>query len=113
MEQAGLTQKELAAATGLAQSTVSHYMRGARSAPRVEEVLALATYFKVSIEWLLGADAPPPAERPDPARDELDRRNAELRTVITNIEEQLTRLRALASPPKRARLKPPAPDADS
>lgn len=113
MERAGLTQKDLAAATGLAQSTVSHYVRGARSAPRVEEVLALANHFQVSIEWLLGADGPPPADRPDPARDELDRRNAELRTVITNIEAQLTRLRSLAGPPKRPRQKRASPDTAS
>ena len=52
----GLTQQQLAAATGLSQSTISHYLRGTRALPRAEELFALSRHFAVTMEWLLGVD---------------------------------------------------------
>ena len=50
----GISQRELAAATDLTPQSVSNYVRGTRSLPGAEELYALAKYFQVTMESLLG-----------------------------------------------------------
>lgn len=52
----GISQRQLAAATKLTPQSVSNYVRGTRSLPGAEELYALAKYFGVSMESLLGPD---------------------------------------------------------
>ena len=51
----GLTQVALARAVGVSHVTINNYLRGIRSLPRAEELLALARVLEVTMEWLLGA----------------------------------------------------------
>ncbi len=51
--EAGLSQRQLAEATGLTKSSVNMYERGERE-PGLQTVTALANYFKVDIDYLLG-----------------------------------------------------------
>ena len=52
----GISQRQLAEATKLTPQSVSNYVRGTRSLPGAEELYALAKYFGVSMESLLGPD---------------------------------------------------------
>ena len=93
----GLTQQQLAAATGLSQSTISHYLRGTRALPRAEELFALSRHFAVTMEWLLGVEDAALAANPvadvkaAPAVD-----NAALLQVADTLHEQVERLRQMA-----------------
>jgi transcriptional regulator with XRE-family HTH domain len=51
MDTSGKTQKELAAALGLSEGALINYKRD--STPKSHELLAIAQYFGVSMEWLL------------------------------------------------------------
>ena len=60
----GLTQTQLAAATGLQRGNLSHYEKD-KIKPAAEALIALSTFFNVSADWLLtgeekakGADLP-------------------------------------------------------
>lgn len=53
--QAGLTLKELGAALGLAESTVSLYENDKRN-PDVQTLIRFADYFSVSVDFLLGRE---------------------------------------------------------
>jgi transcriptional regulator with XRE-family HTH domain len=69
---AGLSQPELATALGLSsRSTIAGIETGADRAG-IELMIAIADYFKVPMDWLLGRDVPPGSptvgkliERPD------------------------------------------------
>ena len=93
----GLTQQQLAAATGLSQSTISHYLRGTRALPRAEELLALSRHFGVSMEWLLGADEESVQKSPAVAvKDAPIVEGSTLLQVADALHEQVKRLRQLA-----------------
>ncbi len=49
----GLTVKGLAGEVNISHITISRYLNGHRE-PELKYVLALAQYFRVSIDWLLG-----------------------------------------------------------
>lgn len=59
----GLTKRDFAARCGIDRTTVSELLsRSAGRAPRLETLLAVATTFEVSLDWLVGAvDEPNPA----------------------------------------------------
>lgn len=57
----GMTQKELAAQTGVTEAAVSHYIKGDRI-PRSSVVLKLADALKVSVDELMGPDKVPDFE---------------------------------------------------
>ena len=103
ISKAGITQMQLAAETGVSQSAISHYVRGARATPRVEEVLALAGYFKISAEWLFGTDQSGSDDAVNRSGEDLDARDAELRTVVVALEEQVKKLRVLVTAKGRRR----------
>ena len=48
-----MTQKELAQATGLSQSAIAYWENG-KSLPNALAVIALAKFFHVSIDYLIG-----------------------------------------------------------
>ena len=92
-----LTQRQLAVAIGISQSAISQYLNGMRAAPGVEEAIALASHFGVTVDWLLGVDSSPlarPAARETEARA---KRDAELEQVAKTLEEQAVKLRKLLS----------------
>ncbi len=89
----GVTQGQLAEATGISPAALSNYLRGARSVPRVEELATLARYFAVSMEWLLGIEEPSDGQISPLAADApvpLDRRK--LRAVSKQMRRQVDRL---------------------
>lgn len=53
MAQRGLTQKELAGCLGVSPSTLGNYIRGERRPPQAV-LLSLASYFHVTVDFLLG-----------------------------------------------------------
>ena len=62
----GLTQQQLAAATGVSQASISGYLNG-RRLPGPGELLVLARHFGVSLEYLLGAENLNQAKEPAPS----------------------------------------------
>lgn len=56
-KQRGITMKELGKVVGVAESTISHYETGKRQ-PDNHTLLALAEYFGVSVDYLLGKPQP-------------------------------------------------------
>lgn len=56
----GLTQMDLAKKLGVAKSTISMYENGQRE-PEFETLEALADYFNVTMDFLLGRDVKNPA----------------------------------------------------
>lgn len=55
---AGLTQDELAAEIGLSRSTIAGIESGGASAG-FQSMVAIADYFKVPLDWLVGRRCPP------------------------------------------------------
>lgn len=51
----GYTQKDVAAQTGIAQSSISQYESGKRS-PQLDIVISLAKFYNVCIDYFVGAD---------------------------------------------------------
>ena len=102
LEERGMTQLALAKAAGVSHATISNYLRGARTSPRAEEVLAMARVLEVTMEWLLGAgeesDKPTlkvgpgalaRAEQPSPLCAVPE---AELRDLVRRLREQADQL---------------------
>ena len=60
MEKRGVTQQQLAAACNISPSVISDYLGTRRSlklrTPKVDKLLSIADYFKVSVDYLLGKD---------------------------------------------------------
>lgn len=65
-KRAGITMKELGTKIGVAESTISQYETGKRQ-PDYETLLKISEFFGVSVDYLLGVDAPAAA----PATPEL------------------------------------------
>ena len=53
LRERGLTQREFATEIGISEITVSRYMHGVRS-PSYSTMIAIARYFGVTIEYILG-----------------------------------------------------------
>lgn len=53
LSERGISQRQLALATGISQQSVNNYVRGVTQLPGAEELLALARYFAVPMESLL------------------------------------------------------------
>ena len=58
-EQAGITQGELAKIIGVSRMSVTHW-ETERAEPFYEAVIKMADYFKVTTDYILGRDNPPP-----------------------------------------------------
>ena len=99
-----LTQRQLAEATGMSQSAISQYLSGMRAAPGVDEAIAIAIHFKVTVDWLLGVDPSTLVRPADPDSELRAKRDAELEQVAKTLEEQAVKLRSLLSTAKKARL---------
>jgi transcriptional regulator with XRE-family HTH domain len=56
IKESDLTQKELAAAIGVAESAIVNYKRG--RVPKAEELLKIAQHFGVTVDWLLTGKGP-------------------------------------------------------
>lgn len=53
-DERGLTQEELSAKTGVSFPTISRYEKGHRDEPKLSILKALANFFNVSIDYLVG-----------------------------------------------------------
>ena len=60
----GITMKELGDRLGVSESAISHYETGKRQ-PDFETLLRLGEFFGVSVDYLLGLDAPPTVSKDD------------------------------------------------
>lgn len=75
-KETGLTQREVASETGVAQSLIARYETG-KLEPNIETLGILADFYKVSVDWLLGtkgsanSDYPP---RIKPPKDHISER---------------------------------------
>lgn len=63
-----LNYAEIMAATGIPRPTLYRYMHYDR-VPDINSVAALAKYFCVSVDWLIGQSSDPRGVLPDEARD--------------------------------------------
>ena len=71
----GITQAELGKILGVSPSTIGMYEQG-RRAPDKTSLIALARFFNVTTDYLLGNDAAPSQHAPAPSS--LDQETAEL-----------------------------------
>ncbi len=99
----GISQRQLAAATKLTPQSVSNYVRGTRSLPGAEELYALAKYFGVSMESLLGPnDAQQTAEDVKkvacmpPSKSALRRIAKQMERASEELKSQAKKLNELA-----------------
>lgn len=53
LDEKGVSQRQLALATGVSQQTVNNYLRGVTKLPGAEELLALSRYFGLPMEHFL------------------------------------------------------------
>ena len=76
-----LTDRELGAALGVSQSTVSAWRTGLRT-PKPPTVAAVARYFGVTPEWLSGADV----EKYPPALQQPEKHTVEARIISHGVD---------------------------
>lgn len=73
-ESRGVQQKQLADATGLVRQAIRNYELGERTPP-LSALIALADYFDVSIDYLVGRTddptPPPPSALKDVGKDDV------------------------------------------
>lgn len=55
--QKGLSQREVGEAVGLSRVSLSHYELG-KSAPQVFNLICIADYYQVSLDYLVGREWP-------------------------------------------------------
>lgn len=75
------TQTEVAKILGITYQAYAHYEKG-RHAPSPEQLVILANYFNVTVDYLLGREKPAPGDLPEGAAETK-------KTSITPIEEQM------------------------
>jgi len=56
MDARGVQQNVLADAIGVTPATISRTLNGKRDEPKVQMIVEIASYFNVSIDWLLGME---------------------------------------------------------
>ena len=56
LSERGVSQRQVALATGLSQQTVNNYLRAVSKLPGAHELLALSRYFGVSMEYFVVGD---------------------------------------------------------
>lgn len=80
----GVTMKDVGAAIGVSEATVSLYERGLRS-PSYEVLLKLGEYFDVSVDYLLnGADSPAISEMDDDSHSLAKAQQALVKAIEQN-----------------------------
>lgn len=80
LKSSGMSQKQLAVALGVSEASVVNYKRG--QLPKAEELLRMAQFFDVSMEYLLTGD------------DHHEIPDAQWRQRAVAAEEKLTALKA-------------------
>lgn len=68
----GVTAYQVAKATGISTGSLSDWKNG-RSSPKVEKLQKIATYFGVSVDYLLGNE-----RKEEPRSDQIDLSDVEL-----------------------------------
>ena len=74
VENSPYTTREIATAVGVTPSSMSMYITGKRD-PDAEYIIAMAKYFGVSIDWLLGVDDTPERHQNTEILNLIDRYN--------------------------------------
>ena len=59
LSERGVSQRQVALATGLSQQTVNNYLRAVSKLPGAHELLVLSRYFGVSMEYFVVGDEGP------------------------------------------------------
>lgn len=77
----GITMKQLGAALGLAESTISHYETGKRQLDN-ETLVKLSNFFGVTVGYVLGAEKSTPAETGKRAENDINLTKAELDMIM-------------------------------
>lgn len=70
MEKAGMSQTDLAHATGQHAPQINRYLRGKGGPPKLDKLEALAEALGVSIAALIGDDVPEPVKRENPVAEQ-------------------------------------------
>ena len=92
MKELGLTQRELAARSGLTEASVSKYLSGART-PQLNAVIALAKALKTDADFLLGINK---KEEKKTAYEEIEKLLQENKSSLTS-EERMKLIMLLSS----------------
>lgn len=79
-----MTQRELAALTGVAENTIRQYELHLRK-PKVEQLKRIARVFDCSLDYLTGAD-----DKPETAADRLEKVFAELGYLIAHDGDRIS-----------------------
>ena len=103
LSERGVSQRQVALATGLSQQTVNNYLRAVSKLPGAHELLALSRYFGVSMEYFVddseGKDSRPaakktphlppavPASEVRRAAERMDRYSEELRVEAERLKK--------------------------
>lgn len=99
LSERGVSQRQLAMDTGLTQQSVNNYLRGVTKLPGAQELLALARYFCVPMESLLGADGVKekggPAAPPAVSAAEVRRAVGRVRQAAEKLRVEVERLERL------------------
>ena len=80
-----LTQKAVANSVNVSNVSIQNYERGFRNPP-LETLIALADFFNVSLDSLVGRefpqDSPPPQQPPQPQKNSLEERIERLERLL-------------------------------
>ena len=104
LSERGVSQRQVALATGLSQQTVNNYLRAVSKLPGAHELLVLSRYFGVSMEYFVTSDnegAPaalrdePTKTRPVIPRGEVKRAAERLRRQAEELLAEAEQLRKL------------------
>ena len=98
LEERGVSQRQLALATGVSQQTINNYMRGVTKLPGAEELLALSRYFRVPMEHFLTDDTKAGASGSETKTDAAPRSvpASEVRLAAKRMHRQIEALRVEA-----------------
>ena len=86
LKEKGVTPYQVHKATGVAQSSLSDWKNG-KSKPKYEKMAAIADYFGVSVDYLLGREEKKAPVQMDEG-DELDRQIMDLFKQLTPEDKQ-------------------------
>ncbi len=97
ISRSGFSQKEIAARLGISEGSIVNYKRD--RIPKAEELLTIATYFGVTMEWLLTGDEDHTSvvQEAEAIYRISTVRDRELKAITADFEKLLVRLRSLSA----------------
>ena len=101
----GVSQRQVAIATGLSQQTINNYLRAVSKLPGAHELLALSRYFGVPMEHFVTssekepadtASVPPPTSPPMVPASEVRRASEKMHRYAEELRVEAERLKRLS-----------------